>query len=73
MATAAILEKVNIAEASAHCCHGFCKVLLQNIHSSSRNMKYKSLAYFCGYHWNGSHFEKGKYSKSTYSWRLSFL
>jgi hypothetical protein len=39
MATTAILEKVNIAEASTHCGHGFCKVLLQNIHSSPRNLK----------------------------------
>jgi hypothetical protein len=73
MATAAMLEKVNIAGAPTHCGHGFCKFLLRNIHSSPRNVKLKMLAYFCGYHGNGSHFEKGKYSESTCSWRLLFL
>jgi hypothetical protein len=31
------------------------------------------LAHFCGFHGNGSHFEKCKNCKSTYSWSLSFL
>jgi hypothetical protein len=69
MATAAMLEKVNIAGAPTHCGHGFCKFLLRNIHSP-KNVKLKMFAYFCGYH---GHVEKGKYSKSTCSWRLLFL
>jgi hypothetical protein len=73
MATAAILEKVNIAKAHTHCGHGFCIFLSQNIYRTQRYMKLKIFAYFCGYHGNGSHFEEGKHSKSIYSWRLSFL
>jgi hypothetical protein len=73
MATAAILEKVNIAEAPTHCSHGFCIIVLQIIHPTPRYTKLKIFAYFCSYYGNGSHFEESKYSKITYSWRLSFL
>jgi hypothetical protein len=31
------------------------------------------LVHFCGFHGNGSHFEKCHHCKSTYSWGLSFL
>jgi hypothetical protein len=46
IATAAILEKLNIAGAPTHCGHGFCNFLLQNIHPSPRNIKLKMFAYF---------------------------
>jgi hypothetical protein len=73
MATAAILKKVNITKPHTHCGHGFCIFLLQNIHPTPRYMNLKKIVNFSSYQGNGSHFENGTYSKSTYSWRLWFL
>ena len=73
MATAAILKEVDIAKAFTHVGYRFCKVSLQKDQPSLRYMKLKMFVYFCGYHGNGSHFEKSEYSKSAYSLMLSLM
>jgi hypothetical protein len=73
IATAAILEMVNIAKALTHGGYCFCEVSSQKVQPSPRKVKIKNFEHFGSYHGNGSHFEIFKHWIHTGLWLLSFL
>jgi hypothetical protein len=73
IATAAILEMINIAKALTHRGYCFCEVSMQKDQPSLRKMKSKNCAHLCGYHGNGSHFGIFKHWMQTGQWLLLFL